>query len=1295
MADLNYLLNPSLSLQSTIQVRGLDPNARDPHDYLKMVSKTFNSFKENNYNNATTSYIHGFEAEYLLINEGDVKNYLSNEDLKYIDTTKKYHLIKINNGACFIDNQYIEFSLPIIFLYEFPTEDMPITLVDDLTNPAFENQDIKLFKNKKYKIVIEYKWLNQLPAQKARVMILPDEATYDNTLLPSLKIATFQIDSNGNLIKNNPVQDSNTNITNDYLIEHNLVQVDTNNNIEYYERGIDPQYLSKLYMDNYTKLFKNMQTQMFTIFNDSGMAQSNFTLIPISKLSSGLQSGTMIYYNPKSEYFEPAMSSRQKTDKVIGLYLHDIINEQHLLFFNGLVDLDPDNILFEMDYRQYKEIDGVLKKQTFSNRYGLTFNHPLVNLEVGNYYYLEDDSRYFTSSLLTYNLEDYIEWDTRGFISTRKFPGSVKVGYATDRTKLLINIDQSNEIDWDHATDLYGNHLLFNEEYTNVMNFYKYKDLLLNINKKIEQLNTDNFRIETYLGYGKNILDLENYNNVTKDINNVIKIWDPGFTNTNIILPDYLQFVKWFSDLLINKKFDTININTITLDNSLSLISNLTPLQYEVNSITTYFEEEFCKDDINYINLVKNSVTNLYEFKKINDIFINQLSNSIVILNNTKTNLKSIYNSKANNINTNEYTYTLKKYLLDLGDDVDGLDVFEDATKNIIKDLGIKYTDEKNNLIDYNTNATLNNTPVNETTLANYNNIVQLKNDLEIINLIIQKIDKEIIEFKYFKEILTTKSTLLSKYHLYFENKLIEINKELAQLTINSNEYIKLQAEANNKRNKYTPLALDIFYLNNYERKRYNYTYLVDRLKYEYSLQDSLNADKIVITSKLQGLRSSNATLYDIKLEELNLARIESRISKNINNIQNYVEEINLLHKEFNRDLIVNGDKNFNYEMDLINEDPNNFKFGVDFGPIGTNNERYLINEAFLYICNNLLFKLKNNYIDVYSIPNRLKPSIYTLDGSGLIPTDFTKDAFSPINFDINSIPTEADPYFIINIESNDTICYILDNKNYIFNTDDILPNGFPEINFNTIHKKITNTNGNIIGINKRFVEDGSNGDSTELYEEYFVYQDKTKTFIRLKPEFLNSEEITRFIREARVKSISEDLNNLITYTNFISYFLNKEDILNNTDLLNDYINEINTLEINDYSTQLQSTLPVINIKFTGLIEKVDNYYNLFTINNNKFNELIGLKTLCGLYNNLSDNLNEPNYISDYMLLKYNLTSEFRNESKEVRVNKITKILDFYASLLITNKNDIVSEIKKYRDITILGLIELNNVLNT
>ena len=498
---LDYNINPILSTQDNMQTRGLDPSARDPHDYLKMVSKIFNAYKESPYYRSTVSYIYGFNINYTYIDKIDSSYSLKLEDqLKYLDINKKYHMIEIEPGACFLDDQFVEFNKSSVFLFEHDetnelSNNILLTEVEDYINPAYTGQPIKLFKGLKYRIIIDYKWVKQVPAQIARIKFIVDhldnedtiesEGNYDSNNYPYLKIGQFRVDDFGNIIRNLPETLSNTYIDEQFLIDNQLVIVDNTNsggNLEYHKRGIDPQYLSKLYIDNYKSLFKNIQTQIYTVFNEMRLNQSLFTVITEieeydgnlnkwikrwedTKIQIGLKSGTFVYLDPIDKTYKPAESSRQKFDKVTGLYLYDKVNNQHIIFFSGLIDLDPDRVL-ENNYSMLSN---------YNNRYGLEPKHPLLNLESGQYYFLEDDQSYFDNSILDYNLENYINWNTSGFISTRQYPGAVKVGYAFTRSKFLLNIDHSNEIDWMNAVNLFGNHEKFKTIYTSLL-LYKILD---------------------------------------------------------------------------------------------------------------------------------------------------------------------------------------------------------------------------------------------------------------------------------------------------------------------------------------------------------------------------------------------------------------------------------------------------------------------------------------------------------------------------------------------------------------------------------------------------------------------------------------------------------------------------------------------------------------------------------------------------------------------------------------------------------------------------------------------------
>lgn len=1303
-----YILNPSVDLQDSIQVRGLDPNSRDPHSYLKMVAKTFSAFKETSLSSRTISYIHGLTVDYMFIDKSNYVDYLSVEDaLRYLDTGKKYHVFRVNPGACFIDDQFIEFSKPAIFLFEKPVDDRPIDLAEDLTNPSFDGQAIKLFKNLKYKIVIEYQWLEQYPVEKARIKIVADEASYDNLNYPYFKVAGFNTDNDGNIIRSEPEVFSNiTGAELQALVdEQDLVSItNSDNSISYYKRGVDPQQLSKKYIDNYKSLFANMQDQMYTIFNNAGLSKSTFNVIENTDIEIGLKSGTMVYFDQRDNLYKPAKSSRQKVDKVIGLYLYDYHNDTHIVFFGGMIDLDPDNVLIGLKFKKLVRettVDGE-KILTFQNRYGLTYNHPLVNLEVGNHYYLEDDSRYFTNSLLMYDLENYIEWDTRGFISTRHFPGAVNVGYAVDRTKLLLNINSSNEVDWENAVDLYGNHKLFSDEFQSVYSFYSNQVKITKLEENKLEYTTERDNLNSYLG---NYITTSTYPDITSS-GGVRKVLD---TNSPV-LPDYIVFAKWFNNYLLG------NVNNINRFPDFS--STVAPSLYKLNipaidfteadtdAKVIYFNEQFCGGVQQTQTEVLNSPKTLRSNLSILSHCMIQNSKIISIFNTAISTITSNILNISNNSVLNELNNLVKIKRLELGDDPDTVnEVIEDTASNIIRDLGIKYTDENQTTISLDTLTRVDSvaTIQNRTNkiIAIQGSISSTENSIEAATAILESFKEEVQSLMVTQYKLQMMYNLCQEYATKIESKISSLEKAITSSTLNVIEFNKLKTIAAAQRNTMNTLSLDIFYLSNYERKRYNYTYLVDRILFEFSLSETLAQDKTIASNKLSALTANGSNAYDIELARLEVDRLNNRIDKNNENIKNYTNEVNLILTEFNRPLILLGDKNFIIENDLINENPNNFKFGVDYGPVGTNNERYLVNEAFREVARLNMEKLKNGEIIRAEFPDRFLPSIYVIPGSGFMATDFVATNFKTLTF---SNSYTSNPYFYITLDKVKHIVYSYDGKYYLYSGVEFLLAGLPDVDFNTImpEESISNLNGEIIEIigteylsyQKEVVVNGNIVSQpyteTIITDNYYVRKTSENTFVKLEPVALDSEELSRFVREARVKSVSEEYNNILTYVEFMNYFINKEAINTNVEILNGYIHEIDNMEILGYNNEITISLPVIAPSFTTLITDTTIMYNDYLNYRIHLNTLINILSLTGSKTTLT-----VLDISDTTLITYGLTSAFRTYTIETRSHMLTQIMDSYRTLLFDTTDSVKLEIQKYRDTDILNILSNNTEFNT
>jgi hypothetical protein len=544
---------------------------------------------------------------------------------------------------------------------------------------------------------------------------------------------------------------------------------------------------------------------------------------------------------------------------------------------------------------------------------------------------------------------------------------------------------------------------------------------------------------------------------------------------------------------------------------------------------------------------VLNSIETVYGQNAILSIIIANNNRIINILLETVNNIKNDLLTKATGNIQSDLDKLVTVTQLALGDDPDNTnDVLEDITTNLIANLGVMYTDENNKTIDYSVNTRIDTAA--EITAR------QVKADTLIKELNTNKSSIEALNLAniYYTNLLTTLQILnhkLSNMLNYTEiiinfvkQKIIDLNKTIYNNKTLITGYQNSKALADKQRTKNNEtLALDIFYLSNYERKRFNYTYLVDRLTYEFSLTDQLQSELASSKSRYQALLTGGSNSYDTELARLDIVRIESRINNNQKNIINYTDEINKILLDFNKPPIVLNDKNFIIDTILLNTDVNNYRFGVDLGPIGTNNERYLINEAFKEVTRLKILDLRDNVITRSQFPNRLLPAVYQIDGSSLQASDFKTSSFKTLTFLNDYNMDTTNPYFYIMLDNVQVICYEYNGKYFIYDSLGSKPAGsttFPDIDFNNItpFSAISNAHGDIIAINgsKNLIYRSNDAVTTNvdipvIGDNFYVYKEDVKSFISLVPVDLNTEELTRFVREARVKSVSEDFNYMVS----------------------------------------------------------------------------------------------------------------------------------------------------------------------
>ncbi len=403
----------------TYQKHGLSPTDRKPNDYLRMVARTFSSFRATASQDTVVSYINGFEIAHNALTATIVDG--------WVQVPTDFEMFVINKGACMIDNQLID-------IYEDTT---------------FYFKKDEFIPETKYGIVIEYDYIEQYSDNPARIRFIdynslhfPREedanvvtCDYIDTSLdgiqntvefsgkPGLLIGTFSTNGNLDIVQSDPP----------------IEGVDI--------LGIDPQYLSKLYIQNYKLLFEYFGSQSRAIYSTMGMTNSNFISIDINQLDisgnaeTDLRSGDMCYYDDETNLYKRSVASRQKFSQVIGLYLNERNEGNHLIFTSGVITLD-------------------------ANKYNLPPTHNLLTLIPGSHYYLEDACSLFDTDNQIRTIDNYVLADSSGRISPRFYPSSVRVGFATACNQIVLNIDHSSEIGAGNLLSLFGNYEEYKKEIT-------------------------------------------------------------------------------------------------------------------------------------------------------------------------------------------------------------------------------------------------------------------------------------------------------------------------------------------------------------------------------------------------------------------------------------------------------------------------------------------------------------------------------------------------------------------------------------------------------------------------------------------------------------------------------------------------------------------------------------------------------------------------------------------------------------------------------------------------------------
>lgn len=840
---ITYNVNPTPTEQLLYQEKGLDADAKDPSDYLRLVARTFSSFKDRVSDANTSSYINGFEITYET-------NTLT-ELVSGVPTQIPYHTFKINAGAAFINNQFIEFTENTMFQFPFT----------DLVYPS------KMGKYKDYAVIVTYGFIDQYNDSDARIRIVAyDDLTFPLSDKGDMSVCSF---------KDTSLDGTTTSIIYNFpgilLAKFSLHGLDGRLCTTYTENGvrkfnqIDDQNLGKLYINNYKLLFKYFGEQASAAFSSAGLTQSIFISIDPNYLDQSVKSGDFvrIYQDPDTKVisYKPALASRQKFDQVVGLYLKNVSSGYHLIFMNGLVTIDQS--------------------------YALDVKHPLnYNLIPGLHYYLENSvSLYNNNNTKVIKVGDLSLVDNSGRITTKYYNGSVMVGTATACNQLLININHSMEIGVQNLLELFGDTDTFNREIKAQKTYNDSKSDIAENNKYIADFTSKIALYNGFIGQELTTTQLVKTGNISLFPDS--DSWD---ITKNKVEEVYKYVYKAFN--LSDGGFE--GLRKVELFTTAATASSFSNPDY--NALRTLL----CGTGYTYNGTLRKMRKILSELQlKITSVKDSITNNSVQAY--TSTDFSSYWSNR------------LLAKRLNLNDNPSVTDNFED------------HMVQKNDAVTYSADVTTTN-----------NKIIKLKTTIDTTNTKIKAYKSSYQLFQSYYNNITSLIDIIDSWISMYQGLITKYQNNITLFNTTNTQLTKAMTDAEKNIIKLPPLALDIFHMDEFQRKVFNYTYISDRLKRALYYVDiiQIEFDKVSLdytyiynnTDSNTGITTNDKILIAKKLEN-----VTNKKAKNLALIEEYKIEFNKLRNDFG--LAPFTKEQFVYDMDpgdMIDERLGQYKFGQD-----------------------------------------------------------------------------------------------------------------------------------------------------------------------------------------------------------------------------------------------------------------------------------------------------------------------------------------------------------------------------
>jgi len=475
-------------------------------------------------------------------------------------------------------------------------------------------------------------------------------------------------------------------IPSDLFVEGEMLKIrgfkiNSSGDIELAPDDLDDQYAS-----NFKKLM-NLTSEKISDSLESIKYQYLVYDPTDNKFDVSCKSGDFVYLDYITGKYFPAKSCIKRLDKAVGLYLKDKTNNKDYIINNGYIDFS--NPRWKIDPARIY----------------------LKTLEPGSSYYLADNCTIGdpVNPNITVNSID------PGKISTKFYPGIVRVGYAVESDKLYIQLDYSSEIDTQNILELFGNKESFDIRY---QDYYKYYSLISQQQFLINKISQNNDKSSSLQNkddaLGTSVDSTQKTYTDDKTTYESKKSALDDFINKIDLTNDFSEIFKrysygiQFNDTLFNQKyFDNISDSIkhyYNIINSIDISGVVTN-----NKKSNYNDTDSSNSYNNFLKVNINNITALNTNLKNNlNIFYNLINSASEITSNdyNLSNVKSLSVVTSNYFNksltsTNYLLYLDSFYKIDSGTETGYLNTIQTKLSDILTDLKNKFKTTNRYIFDY------------------------------------------------------------------------------------------------------------------------------------------------------------------------------------------------------------------------------------------------------------------------------------------------------------------------------------------------------------------------------------------------------------------------------------------------------------------------------------------------------------------------------------------------------------------------------------------------------------------